>query len=130
MRKATARRIRIPSSRKSRARKLGAWASSAEVANEEIRRRCIYSMINEGAKILEEGIASSPGDIDTIWTNGYGFPRDKGGPMRYADQVGLLEIYNIVALYHQLYGDDWAPAPLLERLAKNGKTFADWTAGM
>ena len=101
-----------------------------EIADEEIRRRCIYSMINEGAKILEEGIASSPADIDTIWTNGYGFPRDKGGPMRYADQVGLLEIYNIVALYHQLYGDDWAPAPLLERLAKNGKTFADWTPGM
>jgi 3-hydroxyacyl-CoA dehydrogenase len=100
-----------------------------EIADEEIRRRCIYSMINEGAKILEEGIASGPADIDAIWTNGYGFPRDKGGPMRYADQVGLLEIYNIVALYHQLYGDDWSSAPLLERLAKNGKTFADWKPG-
>ncbi len=100
-----------------------------EIADEEIRRRCVYSMINEAAKILDEGIADSPADIDTIWTNGYGFPRDKGGPMHYADQVGLLEIYNIVELYHQLYGDDWAPAPLLERLAKNGKTFADWKPG-
>ena len=100
-----------------------------DIADEEIRRRCVYSMINEAAKILDEGIADSPADIDTIWTNGYGFPRDKGGPMHYADQVGLLEIYNIVDLYHQLYGDDWAPAPLLERLAKNGKTFADWKPG-
>lgn len=100
-----------------------------DIADEEIRRRCVYSMINEAAKILDEGIADSPADIDTIWTSGYGFPRDKGGPMHYADQVGLLEIYNIVDLYHQLYGDDWAPAPLLERLAKNGKTFADWKPG-
>ncbi len=100
-----------------------------EIADEEIRRRCVYSMINEAAKILDEGIADSPADIDTIWSNGYGFPRDKGGPMHYADQVGLLEIYNIVELYHQLYGDDWKPAPLLERLAKNGKTFADWKPG-
>jgi 3-hydroxyacyl-CoA dehydrogenase len=100
-----------------------------EISGEEIRRRCVYSMINEAAKILDEGVADSPADIDIIWTNGYGFPRDKGGPMHYADQVGLLEIYNIVDLYHQLYGDDWKPAPLLERLAKDGKTFADWKPG-
>jgi 3-hydroxyacyl-CoA dehydrogenase len=97
-----------------------------DIADEEIRRRCIYSMINEAAKILDEGIAYRPGDIDVIWTSGYGFPRALGGPMHYADRVGLLEIYNVVDLYHQLYGDDWKPAPLLERLAKNGKTFADW----
>ena len=101
-----------------------------EISDEEIRRRCIYSMINEGAKILEEGIADGPGDIDIIWTNGYGFPRALGGPMHYADQVGLLEIYKIVEMYHQLYGDDWKPAPLLERLAKSGKTFADWKPGL
>lgn len=97
-----------------------------EIADEEIRRRCVYSMINEGAKILDEGIADCAADIDTIWINGYGFPRDKGGPMQYADRIGLLEIFNVVDLYHQLYGDDWKPAPLLERLAKNGKTFADF----
>jgi len=100
-----------------------------EIADEEIRRRCVYSMINEGAKILDEGIAERASDIDVIWTNGYGFPRDKGGPMQYADNVGLLEIYKIVDLYHDLYGEDWKPAPLLERLAKAGKTFADWAPG-
>jgi 3-hydroxyacyl-CoA dehydrogenase len=99
-----------------------------EIADEEIRRRCVYSMINEAAKILEEGIAASAADIDTIWTNGYGFPRDKGGPMQYADRVGLLEIYDVVNLYYSLYGDDWKLAPLLERLAKDGKTFADFRA--
>ena len=97
-----------------------------EISNEEIQRRCVYSMINEAAKILDEGIADSPADIDTIWTNGYGFPRDKGGPMHFADRVGLLEIYTVVNLYFSLYGDDWKPAPLLERLAKNGKTFTDF----
>jgi len=95
-----------------------------EISDEEIRRRCIYSMINEGAKILEEGIAYRPGDIDVIWTSGYGFPRHLGGPMHYADSVGLLEIFKVVEMYHILLGDDWKPAPLLERLAKDGKTFA------
>jgi 3-hydroxyacyl-CoA dehydrogenase len=96
------------------------------VDDDEIRRRCVYSMINEGAKILAEGIAYRPGDIDVIWTNGYGFPRHLGGPMQYADTVGLLEIYKVVQIYSDLYGSDWEPAPLLEELAMSGKTFADF----
>ena len=74
------------------------------VDDEEIRRRCVYAMINEGAKILDEGIAYRPGDIDVIWTNGYGFPRHLGGPMNYADQVGLLEIYKVVQVYSAAAG--------------------------
>jgi len=96
------------------------------IENTEIEQRCMYSLINEGAKILEEGIAYRPGDIDVIWSYGYGFPRFRGGPMYMADQIGLETIYEAVMSYRDKFGDYWTPAPLLETLARDSKTFADW----
>ena len=94
--------------------------------NTEIEQRCMYSLINEGAKILEEGIAYRSGDIDVIWSYGYGFPRFRGGPMYMADQIGLETIYEAVISYQDKFGDYWTPAPLLETLARDRKTFTDW----
>jgi 3-hydroxyacyl-CoA dehydrogenase len=94
------------------------------ISNEEIIERCIYIMINEGARILAEGFAQRPADIDTIYITGYGFPAYRGGPMWYADTVGLRKIYEGILEYHRKHGDYWTPAPLLERLARDGQTFA------
>jgi 3-hydroxyacyl-CoA dehydrogenase len=99
------------------------------IDKQEIVERMIYPMINEGARILEEGIAYRPGDIDVIWVYGYGWPVWRGGPMFYADQVGLGEIRNRLALYAQRSGDKTLePAPLLARLAAEGKGFASLKA--
>jgi 3-hydroxyacyl-CoA dehydrogenase len=100
-----------------------------EIGEAEILERCIYPLINEGARILDEGIALRPGDIDIIWLNGYGFPPFRGGPMFYGDTVGLGGVLAAVRGYAKAHGDLWAPAPLLERLAGEGKGFADWAAG-
>jgi 3-hydroxyacyl-CoA dehydrogenase len=82
-------------------------------------------MINEGARILEEGIAKRPGDIDVIWVYGYGFPAHRGGPMHYADTIGLARIRDRLAELAQRNGDDsLRPAPLLARRAAEGKGFA------
>jgi 3-hydroxyacyl-CoA dehydrogenase len=89
-----------------------------QVTDQEIIERCIYVMINEGARILEEGHASRASDIDAIYFSGYGFPAYRGGPMWYADTVGLKKVYDKVVEFH------WDPAPLLKRLALEGKTFA------
>lgn len=98
-----------------------------EVSDEEILARCFYPLINEGAKILEEEIAQRPSDIDIVYVYGYAFPAAKGGPMHYADQVGLEKVYNTICEFRDRYGAEyWEPAPLLERLAKEGKTFAQW----
>jgi 3-hydroxyacyl-CoA dehydrogenase len=81
-------------------------------------------MINEGAKILEEGIAARPLDIDVVWIYGYGFPVYRGGPMFYADQIGLKNIYDAMLKYQKQVGEEyWKPAPLLEKLAREGKGF-------
>jgi len=93
--------------------------------NEEILERTIYALINEGARVLEEGYALRAADIDVIYTNGYGFPAWRGGPMFYADRVGLKKIYDRVSAFHRELGQRWAPAPLLERLAKDGTTFKE-----
>jgi 3-hydroxyacyl-CoA dehydrogenase len=94
------------------------------ITDQEIVERAIYSMINEGAKILEEGIAARPLDIDVVWIYGYGFPVYLGGPMFYADQIGLKKIYDAILKYKDLVGAEyWTPAPLLEKLAKEGKGF-------
>jgi 3-hydroxyacyl-CoA dehydrogenase len=93
--------------------------------NEEIVERTIYALVNEGARVLDEGFALRAADIDVIYTNGYGFPAWRGGPMFYADRVGLKKVYNRVAAFHREYGQRWAPAPLLERLAKEGSTFKE-----
>jgi 3-hydroxyacyl-CoA dehydrogenase len=89
----------------------------------EIIERTIYALVNEGAKILEEGYASRAADIDVIYLTGYGFPSYRGGPMFYADSVGLKQVYERVAAFHREHGERWKPAPLLERLAREGSTF-------
>jgi 3-hydroxyacyl-CoA dehydrogenase len=106
----------------SHSKKLG--IDRREISEQEIIERCLYSMINEGAKILEEGIAARPLDIDIVWINGYGFPAYHGGPMFYADQVGLKLIYEAILKYQDQFGSQyWKPAPLLEKLAREGKGF-------
>ncbi|MBI1179656.1 MAG: 3-hydroxyacyl-CoA dehydrogenase [Alphaproteobacteria bacterium] len=98
-----------------------------EISAEEIIERCFYAAINEGARELEEGIALRPCDIDIIWINGYGFPSYRGGPMFYADTVGLDKVHAAVEKYRQRYGDrSWKHSWLLEKLARAGKGFADW----
>lgn len=95
-----------------------------QVSDQEILERCLYPMINEGALILEEGIAARPLDIDIIWINGYGFPAYKGGPMFWADQIGLDNIVEAYRKYAKQFGQHyWQPAPLLEKLAREGKGF-------
>lgn len=96
------------------------------MSDEEVEKRCVYSLINEGAKILEDGIAYRPGDIDIVYCFGYGFPRRRGGPMKYADLVGLDKVYADVCKYHEQFGEYWEPSELLGKLAKAGKTFDQW----
>jgi 3-hydroxyacyl-CoA dehydrogenase len=91
----------------------------------EIIQRCMYPLINEGAKILSECIAQRPGDIDTVWIYGYGFPRQRGGPMFYADTVGLKEVYDVMSALYDQHGEWLKPAPLLAELAAAGKGFGD-----
>ncbi len=94
-----------------------------------IVERCIFALVNEGAKILEEGIAQRSSDIDVIYLNGYGFPAFRGGPMYYADSVGLDKVLARVKELHARCGDWWKPAPLLEKLAAEGRTFTEWQVG-
>ena len=93
------------------------------ISDEEIVKRCVYPLINEGARILEEGIALRASDIDIIYIYGYGFPVFRGGPMFYADSVGIESVYSDICTFHAAHGKLWEPAPLLERMAKEGKTF-------
>ncbi|MGZ0176532.1 MAG: 3-hydroxyacyl-CoA dehydrogenase NAD-binding domain-containing protein [Acidimicrobiales bacterium] len=94
-------------------------------SEEEILERCLLPMVNEGAKILEEGIAIRPSDIDVIWINGYGWPVYTGGPMFWADTMGLDTVVAKIKKYGEtLEGDHWKLSPLLETLAAEGKTFA------
>ncbi len=98
-------------------------------SKQEIQERCLYAMINEGALLLEEGIAVRASDIDIVYTSGYGFPRYRGGPMFYADTVGLKVIHDkILEFQKTLDPQYWQPAPLLEKLAKAGSSFAQWQA--
>ncbi|HRI88766.1 MAG TPA: 3-hydroxyacyl-CoA dehydrogenase NAD-binding domain-containing protein, partial [Candidatus Hydrogenedentes bacterium] len=93
------------------------------ISDEEILKRCIYPLINEGARILEEGIALRASDIDIIYIYGYGFPVFRGGPMFYADSVGVDSVYKDVCAFHKQHGKLWEPAPMLARLATEGKNF-------
>jgi 3-hydroxyacyl-CoA dehydrogenase len=107
------------------------WASEAgipqrEIPAGEIVDRCVYALVNEGARVLQEGFALRASDIDIIYLNGYGFPAHRGGPMWYADSVGLKQVYERVSEFHRQHGENWQPAPLLERLAAQGKTFAQF----
>jgi 3-hydroxyacyl-CoA dehydrogenase len=107
------------------------WVAEAgivqrKISAEEITDRCIYALVNEGARILEEGYALRASDIDIIYLNGYGFPAHRGGPMWYADTVGLKKVVERVSEFHRQHGETWRPAPLLKRLAEQGKTFAQF----
>jgi 3-hydroxyacyl-CoA dehydrogenase len=109
------------------------WTTEAgiaqrEIPSEEIVDRCLYALVNEGARILEEGFALRAVDIDIIYLNGYGFPAYRGGPMWYADTVGLKKVYERVREFQQRHGGWWEPAPLLKRLAEQGKTFAEFSS--
>ena len=95
------------------------------IADEEILERCIYPMINEGARILEEGKAIRASDIDIIWINGYGFPVYRGGPMFYGDTVGLPKVLDKLRHFQAKFGADFKPARLLEKLVVEGKRFQD-----
>ena len=97
------------------------------IGDEEIVQRCLFALINEGALILEEGIAASPGDIDAIWCNGYGFPRFRGGPMFYADTLGTPAVLEGILRFEGTLGPRyWKPAPLLAQLAAHGESFESW----
>jgi 3-hydroxyacyl-CoA dehydrogenase len=94
-----------------------------KIGEAEILARLLYPMVNEGAKILEEKIAIRASDIDVIWVYGYGWPVYRGGPMFWADQVGLKTIRDRMNEWRKTQGEEWTPAPLLDRLASEGKTF-------
>jgi 3-hydroxyacyl-CoA dehydrogenase len=107
------------------------WAAEAgipqrKVPFSEMIERCVYALVNEGARILEEGYALRSVDIDIIYLNGYGFPSYRGGPMWYADAVGLRKVYDRVCEFRQQQGELWEPAPLLKRLAEANRTFAEF----
>ncbi|WAI80906.1 MULTISPECIES: 3-hydroxyacyl-CoA dehydrogenase NAD-binding domain-containing protein [Achromobacter] len=96
-----------------------------DITDEEIVQRTMYALVNEGARILEEGIARRASDIDVIYVNGYGFPAYRGGPLFYADEQGLPAVLATIRRFHEAHGELWQPAPLLERLVAEGKRFAD-----
>ncbi len=100
----------------------------SEFSDEEIVKRCLYPLINIGAQILDEGMAMRPSDIDIIYINGYGFPAYRGGPMQWADSIGLENVLADIKRFHAEFGERWRPAPLLEKLVAEGKTFADLQA--
>lgn len=97
-----------------------------KISDDEILERCIYPMINEGAKILEEGKAIRSSDIDIVWINGYGFPVYRGGPMFYGDTVGAGKVLAKMKEFQATMGDDFKPAALLEKIVAEGKKFSDF----
>jgi len=97
------------------------------IDSQEIVDRLIFALVNEGMNILDEGIAQRPGDVDVVYVYGYGFPAWRGGPMHYADAVGLAHVVERIREFEQRFGsENWTPAPLLETLAGEGRTLADW----
>ncbi|WP_026377146.1 3-hydroxyacyl-CoA dehydrogenase NAD-binding domain-containing protein [Aestuariibacter salexigens] len=116
---------------KQEAQKLG--IEQREISQQEIVERILYPLINEGAKILDEGIAAKSSDIDVIYVYGYGFPVYRGGPMQYADEIGVNNVYEAMLKYREQlgdYGKAWfEPAPLLAKLAEQGKSFKQFKRG-
>jgi 3-hydroxyacyl-CoA dehydrogenase len=95
-----------------------------KISDQQIVERLVYALVNEGAFILEEGIAMRASDIDMVYLTGYGFPLFRGGPMFYADTVGLSNVLNSIKQYAKgHHGEAWKAAPLLEKLANEGKAF-------
>jgi 3-hydroxyacyl-CoA dehydrogenase len=97
-----------------------------KISKDEIIERTVYALINEGARILEEGFALRAVDIDIVYVYGFGFPAYRGGPMLYGDTVGLKKVYDRVCEFEKQHGFWWKPAPLLKQLAESGKTFAEY----
>ena len=98
-------------------------------SKQEIVERCVFPLLNEGIRILEEGVALRASDIDVVWTAGYGFPRYRGGPMFYAEQIGLQTLLDGMLKYQKLFGPmHWQPAPLLVQLVENHMTIGEWEA--
>ena len=93
--------------------------------DQEILRRLLFSSVNEACRILEEGKAYRASDIDVMWLHGFGFPRYRGGLMYWADGIGVRDVYNQIANWHQQYGERWAPSKLLRELAESGTAFRD-----
>ncbi len=100
------------------------------ITPEEMVERTVYALVNEGARVLEEGLALRASDIDIIYIYGYGFPAYRGGPMWYGDAVGLKRVYERVRAFEKEHGEQWKPAPLLKELAESGKTFAVFDKAM
>jgi 3-hydroxyacyl-CoA dehydrogenase len=98
-----------------------------DILDHTILQRLTFALINEGFKILEEGIAQRPSDIDVVYVFGYGFPAYRGGPMFYADTIGLETIYKTICEFSKTYGEEfWQPAALLKQLVEEGKTLTQW----
>ena len=94
-----------------------------KIGSDEIVARCVYALVNEGARLLEEGIAARASDIDMVYLTGYGFPMHRGGPMRYADEIGLYKVMRAMQGFRAASGDAfWAPAPLIAKLAAEGRS--------
>jgi 3-hydroxyacyl-CoA dehydrogenase len=91
----------------------------SDFSDDEILKRLLFASVNEACKILDEGKALRASDIDLMWLYGFGFPRYRGGLMYWADTIGVREVYNQIAAWHQRYGERWAPSPLLRRLAES-----------
>lgn len=96
------------------------------VTDEEIVERTMYALVNEAARILEDGVVQRGSDIDVIYVNGYGFPASRGGPLFYADTVGLAKVLERIRAFHRTHGELWTPAPLLERLVADGKPISTY----
>jgi 3-hydroxyacyl-CoA dehydrogenase len=110
---------------RARAKALGVEQSAHDDA--EILERCLYPLMNEGFRILGEGVAMRASDIDVVWTAGYGFPRYRGGPMFHAQTIGLPTLLDGIRKYRDRFGPmHWEPAPLLEELVAKGMTVAEW----
>ena len=110
------------------ARRLG--VEQREIGEQEIIERCIYGLITEGARIIEDGIAHRSSDVDVVWINGYGFPRHRGGPMHYADSVGVGNVLKTVCEFENRFGSlYWRPPDLMRQLAESGRRFSDLDAG-
>lgn len=105
-----------------------AGVAQSTFTDAEIVERSVYALVNEGARLLDEGFAQRAADIDVVYTNGYGFPAWRGGPMFYAGLVGLDKVLAKVEEFHAAFGARWEPAPLLKRLAAEGRTFRDYDA--
>jgi len=110
---------------RARAKKLG--VAPRAHTDQEILERCLYPLLNEGLRVLEEGVAVRASDLDVAWTSGYGFPRYRGGPMFHADTIGLKTLLAGMRRYREIFGPmHWEPAPLLERLVQESRSLADW----